>query len=205
MNSNFDICMKNWVKMINESTYSFNPDEDKQDKLDMQADDYQELQKDIDDYYKKAEDGKIEGNLTTEDDKSDETSTEEEKTETEPAVDDEKKSDEEKPTGEAMSPDEIIKQFDKKNEKLAAEQAQVAKNVKRVDILELYDDYVNADSESLKISRTEMGNFVLYCAEGKIPYIRILKWVKDGNASKVMSSETEKELVQSISIKSVHF
>jgi hypothetical protein len=35
MNSNFDICMKNWVKMINESTYSFNPDEDKQDKLDM--------------------------------------------------------------------------------------------------------------------------------------------------------------------------
>lgn len=143
MNSNFDICMKNWVKMINESTYSFNPDEDKQDKLDMQADDYQELQKDIDDYYKKAEDGKIEGNLTTEDDKSDETSTEEEKTE--PSVDDEKKSDEKKPTGEAMSPDEILKQFDKKNEKLAAEQAQVAKNVKRVDILELYDDYVNAD------------------------------------------------------------
>ena len=61
-----------------------------------------------------------------------------------------------------------------------------------------FDDYVNADSESLKISRTEMGNFVLYCAEGKTPYIRILNWVKDGNASKVMSSETEKELVDII-------
>jgi hypothetical protein len=44
-----------------------------------------------------------------------------------------------------MSPAEIIKYFDKKNEKLAAEQAQIAKNIKRVDILELYDDYVNAD------------------------------------------------------------
>lgn len=144
MNRNFDICMKNWVKMINESTYSFNPDEDKQDKLDMQADNYQDIQDMFADYYKKAEDGKIEGNLTTEDDESDETSTEEERTET--VVDDEKKSDKEKPTGEAMSTAEILKQhFDKKNEKLAAEQAQIAKSVERVDILELYDDYVNAD------------------------------------------------------------
>jgi len=31
MNKTFNSCMKNWVKMINESTYSFNPDDDKTD------------------------------------------------------------------------------------------------------------------------------------------------------------------------------
>ena len=52
--------------------------------------------------------------------------------------------------------------------------------------------------KSLKILRTDLGNFVLYCAEGKTPYTRILKWVKAGNASKVMSSDTEKALVDAI-------
>lgn len=61
-----------------------------------------------------------------------------------------------------------------------------------------FEDYVNDDSESLKILRTDLGNFVLYCAEGKTPYIRILQWIKAGNSSKVMSSDTEKALVDAI-------
>lgn len=31
MSKNFNSCMENWVKMVNESTYNFNPDDDKTD------------------------------------------------------------------------------------------------------------------------------------------------------------------------------
>ena len=69
MNSNFDSCMKTWVKMVNENKYTPNPDDDKTDDSFVKSDKFEEIQKEIDDYYKKADKtGKIEGNLKESDD-----------------------------------------------------------------------------------------------------------------------------------------
>ena len=72
MNNNFASCMKTWVKMVNEDRYTTpNPDDYKTDDNFVQADDFEAAQKEIDDYYKKAEKtGKIEGNLKESDEEA---------------------------------------------------------------------------------------------------------------------------------------
>lgn len=135
--------------MVNESTYSFNPDEDKQDKMDIEGDRYEELQKDIDDYFKNVEKtGKIEGNLNEADDdceKKDENADNVDNGSSDDKTDDKTDGEKKENLGDAMTPEEIIKKFKEKNEKLAAEQAAIANKVKKVEVTELYDGYVACD------------------------------------------------------------
>lgn len=130
-------CMNAWVKMINEDKFTYNPDYDQTDDQFIAQDDYERIAKDIDDYYKKSEEtGNIEGNLNEAED-------EEKDSNLSSDVSDKTEGDEKtEKTDEALTPKEILKKLKEKNEKLAAEQAAVAKKVKKVSILEMYDGYV---------------------------------------------------------------
>jgi hypothetical protein len=126
--------MNTWVKMINEDRYVTNPDEYKTDDNFVQADEFEDLQKELDDYFKKAEKtGKIEGNLKESDEEGN-LSSDVKPTEDEPEENPEenvsKSEDEGEATeNEAMTPDQIA--------------AEWAKKVEKVVINELYDGYVS--------------------------------------------------------------
>lgn len=143
-------CINNWVKMINEDKYTFNPDDYKADDNFIESDKREQIAKDIDEYYKNVEKtGKIEGNLNESDDECDD----EEPADTDKTKDGEQKA---KKTDEAMTPEQIMKMFNEKNEKLAAEQAAVAKKVRRVDINDLYDGYVACEVTFVNGEKKEM-------------------------------------------------
>ena len=139
-------CINTWVKMINEDKYTFNPDDHKTDDNFIESDKYEQIAKDIDEYYKNVEKtGKIEGNLNESDDD-----------ETADVDGDEDGGQKPEKTDEAMTPEQIMKMFDEKNKKLASEQAAVAKKVRRVGIKDLYDGYVSCEVTFVDGEKKEM-------------------------------------------------
>lgn len=143
-------CINTWVKMINEDKYTFNPDDHKADDNFIESDKYEQIARDIDEYYRSVEKtGKIEGNLNESDEECDSGETADGK------ADDRGKQKVEK-ADEAMTPEQIMKMFNEKNQKLAAEQAAVAKKVRRVDIKELYGGYVACEVTFANGDKKEM-------------------------------------------------